>query len=45
MFDRKDQIIDDIVDDVRPYLDALAARTGWNSEARSGLKALMSLEN
>lgn len=43
MFDRKDQIIDDIVDDVRPYLDALAARTGWNSEARSGLKALMKI--
>jgi len=40
MFDKKDQMIDDVVDDVRPYLDALSARTGWNSEARSGLEAL-----
>ena len=40
MFDKKDQITDDIADDVRPYLDALTTRTAWNSKARSSLESL-----
>ena len=45
MFDKADQIFDEVVDDVRPYIDTLAKRTGWNLEARNALEALkMTLE-
>lgn len=40
MFDKADQIFDEVVDDVRPYIDTLAKRTGWNLEARNALELL-----
>ena len=40
MFNLTDKIADEIVDDVRPFLDALADRKGWNDATKFALSEL-----
>ena len=43
MFDKAEQIFDEVVDDVRPYLDTLANRKGWNDATKFALSELMKI--
>lgn len=40
MFDKAEQMLDEVVDDVRPYLDTLANRKGWNDATKFALSEL-----
>ena len=40
MFDLADKIVDEVVDDVRPFLDALVDRKGWNDATKFALSEL-----
>jgi hypothetical protein len=40
MFDKAEQIFDEVVDDVRPYLDTLATRKDWNDGTKFALAEL-----
>jgi len=40
MFNLTDKIADEVVDDVRPFLDALVDRKGWNDATKGALSAL-----
>jgi len=40
MFNLTDKIADEVVDDARPFLDALVDRKGWNDATKDALSAL-----
>jgi len=40
MFNLTDKIADEVVDDIRPFLDALVDRKGWNDATKFTLSEL-----